>query len=364
LITTSLRSSRSRCIHAIRPGRSWKGHRPGQYIRVGIDVDGVRHWRAYSLTSQSTSTDGLLSITVKAIPNGKVSNHNVRLSSPGTLVTSIRHRATLFCPDRCLLELGSRVVLLSPSSRPPGWWARRGPAVAKILENMEIGHNVMHGQWDWMRDPKIHSAAWEWDHASPADLWKRSHNELHHTHTNVLGLDNYLGYGIMRVDEDQRWVPMFLGQPLWNFINACFFEYAIAAYDLELGKQLKSRGPATGTPKSPRGSMRSAADTACRTHPGLFPARWAQLGNGSSSCRHPTTSRSATPPTGYCDVGPERRRCGGTEAQATVPTEPEGGPHADTEPPSPCLTLMIAITVRCGDTMDEKHGLGRVPGIV
>ena len=117
-----------------------------------------------------------------------------------------------------------------------------GLAVAKILENMEIGHNVMHGQWDWMRDPKIHSTVWEWDHASPADLWKRSHNELHHTYTNVLGRDNDLGYGIMRVDEDQRWVPIYLGQPLWNFVTACIFEYGIAAYDLGLGKQLKGRG--------------------------------------------------------------------------------------------------------------------------
>jgi len=70
----------------IRPGRSWQGHQPGQYIRIGVDVDGVRHWRAYSLTSQNSSTDGLLSITVKAIPNGKVSNHIVRLLSPGTLI--------------------------------------------------------------------------------------------------------------------------------------------------------------------------------------------------------------------------------------------------------------------------------------
>ena len=70
----------------IRPGRSWKGHRPGQYIRIGVDVDGVRHWRAYSLTSLNDSTDGLLSITVKAIPNGKVSNHIVRLLTPGTLI--------------------------------------------------------------------------------------------------------------------------------------------------------------------------------------------------------------------------------------------------------------------------------------
>lgn len=139
------------------------------------------------------------------------------------------------------LELGSRAVLLF-SRFPPAWVAGTlGLAVAKIIENMEIGHNVMHGQWDWMRDPKIHSQVWEWDHASPAELWKRSHNETHHTYTNVLGRDNDLGYGIMRVDEDQRWVPMYLGQPLWNFVNACFFQYGIAAYDLELGKQLNGR---------------------------------------------------------------------------------------------------------------------------
>ena len=106
---------------------------------------------------------------------------------------------------------------------------------------MEIGHNVMHGQWDWMRDPKIHSTAWEWDNASPSSMWKHSHNQLHHTFTNVLGRDNDLGYGIMRVDEDQRWSPFYLGQPLYNFLNACFFEYGIAAYDLEIGKVLKGR---------------------------------------------------------------------------------------------------------------------------
>ena len=139
------------------------------------------------------------------------------------------------------VELGSRAVLLF-SKFPPAWiLGTVGLSVAKILENMEIGHNVMHGQWDWMRDPKIHSQAWEWDNASPSELWKHSHNELHHTFTNVLGRDNDLGYGIMRVDEDQRWVPMYLGQPMWNFLNACFFEYGIAAYDLELGKHLRDK---------------------------------------------------------------------------------------------------------------------------
>jgi linoleoyl-CoA desaturase len=145
------------------------------------------------------------------------------------------------------LELGSRAVLLA-SRFPPAWLLGTvGLSVAKILENMEIGHNILHGQWDWMRDPKIHSTTWEWDMASPADQWKHSHNEMHHTYTNVVGKDNDLGYGIMRVDEDQRWHPVFLAQPLWNFVNACFFEYGIAAYDLEIGKNVKRK--TTKTPE-------------------------------------------------------------------------------------------------------------------
>ncbi|KGN41459.1 ferredoxin reductase [Knoellia aerolata] len=70
----------------IRPGKGWLGHRPGQYIRIGIDIDGVRHWRAYSLTHRADASDGLISITTKAIPDGKVSNHLVRQATPGTLV--------------------------------------------------------------------------------------------------------------------------------------------------------------------------------------------------------------------------------------------------------------------------------------
>jgi len=139
------------------------------------------------------------------------------------------------------LELGSRAVLLF-SLFPPAWVVGTvGLSISKIVENMEIGHNVMHGQWDWMRDSKIHSTTWEWDNASPAEMWKHSHNEVHHTYTNVRGKDHDLGYGIMRVDENQKWVPFYLAQPLWNFINACVFEYGIAAYDLQIGKYLKGR---------------------------------------------------------------------------------------------------------------------------
>ena len=139
------------------------------------------------------------------------------------------------------LELSSRAILLF-SLFPPAWIVGTvGLSISKIVENMEIGHNVMHGQWDWMRDSKIHSTTWEWDNASPAEMWKHSHNEVHHTYTNVRGKDHDLGYGIMRVDENQKWVPFYVAQPLWNFINACFFEYGIAAYDLQIGKYLKGR---------------------------------------------------------------------------------------------------------------------------
>ncbi|UOY00596.1 ferredoxin reductase [Blastococcus sp. PRF04-17] len=80
----------------IRPGRSWRPHTPGQYVRIGIDVDGVRQWRAYSLTSDLTREDGCISVTVKAIPDGKVSNHLVHRAQPGTIV-QLDQAAGEFC---------------------------------------------------------------------------------------------------------------------------------------------------------------------------------------------------------------------------------------------------------------------------
>ncbi len=134
------------------------------------------------------------------------------------------------------LEAGSRIILLF-SGNPVAWLVgTAGLSLAKILENMEIGHNVMHGQWDWMKDPRIHSRSWEWDNTTPSRLWKHSHNELHHTYTNVLGRDNDLGFGILRVDPDQSWEPSHLLQPLFNALNAVFFQYTIALYDLDLYK--------------------------------------------------------------------------------------------------------------------------------
>ena len=104
----------------------------------------------------------------------------------------------------------------------------------KILENMEIGHNVMHGQWDWMNDPEIHSSNWEWDTAQPAEQWKHSHNYVHHQFTNVLGYDNDIGYGILRMAREQKWSPYNLGQPIYNSLLAFLFEWGVALHDLDI----------------------------------------------------------------------------------------------------------------------------------
>lgn len=145
------------------------------------------------------------------------------------------------------LELVGRFTLLANRNRSAWLLGTACIAVAKTLDNMEIGHNVLHGQWNWMRDPKIHSSTWEWDHPTPAALWRRSHNETHHVHTNILGKDNDLGYGILRVDESQPWQRRHLVQPLLNILNALFFEYGIAAYDANVGALL--RGEQSDTPQ-------------------------------------------------------------------------------------------------------------------
>jgi fatty acid desaturase len=134
------------------------------------------------------------------------------------------------------LEIGGRALLFA-GVLPPAWIAGTALlSVAKILENMEIGHNVLHGQWDWMRDPKIHSSNWEWDLVSDAQGWKHSHNYMHHTYTNVVGKDRDVGYGILRLSEEQPWRPYYLGNPVYNVLLSMFFEWGVALHDLEYEK--------------------------------------------------------------------------------------------------------------------------------
>jgi linoleoyl-CoA desaturase len=139
------------------------------------------------------------------------------------------------------LAAGGRVALFA-SAFPPAWVAGTTMlGLAKIIENMELGHNVIHGQWDWMNDPEIHSSTWEWDTTCPAEQWKHSHNYVHHKYTNVVGKDDDVGYGILRVTRDQKWSPYYLGQPLYNALLATFFQYAVALHDLNIAQIRKGK---------------------------------------------------------------------------------------------------------------------------
>lgn len=123
---------------------------------------------------------------------------------------------------------------------PPAWLAGTALlSISKILENMEVGHNVMHAQWDWLNDPALDSATYDWDNTCPAEQWKHSHNYMHHTFTNVVGKDRDVGYGILRMSDQQRWNPLYLFQPAYNWVLAALFQWGVAFHDLEFERLLK-----------------------------------------------------------------------------------------------------------------------------
>jgi NADPH-dependent stearoyl-CoA 9-desaturase len=139
------------------------------------------------------------------------------------------------------LEVAGR-LMLAASSRRSAWWAGTVTlGVAKIIENMEVGHNVMHGQWDWMNDPEIHSSTWEWDMSGASKHWRFTHNFMHHKYTNILGMDDDVGYGLLRVTRDRKWKPFNLGNLLYNTILAMGFEWGVGLQHVELGKIFKGR---------------------------------------------------------------------------------------------------------------------------
>ena len=131
-----------------------------------------------------------------------------------------------------ILEAASRLLIFGSRSKV-GWaLGTVSLAFAKSVENMELGHNILHGQWDWMNDPEIHSNTWEWDMAGLSSQWRYSHNYRHHVFTNVLGTDDDLGFGIMRVTRDEPWKRKYLLQPLRNVLLAIVFEWGIALHGL------------------------------------------------------------------------------------------------------------------------------------
>jgi NADPH-dependent stearoyl-CoA 9-desaturase len=114
-------------------------------------------------------------------------------------------------------------------------------AKAKILENMEVGHNVLHGQYDWMNDPKFNSQSYDWDIACHPKNWRTTHNVEHHSHTNILGKDDDYGYGLLRMTAAQRWSKFHLLQPLWCALLMLLFQWGVAIQDLKLGRFFKGR---------------------------------------------------------------------------------------------------------------------------
>src|SRR3954464_3444303 len=83
----------------IKPGWEWPGHEPGQYLRIGVVVDGVHHWRAYSLTSDPGRPDGCIAITPKLVEEGKVSPYFARHAKPGQIVRLGGIEGTFTLPD-------------------------------------------------------------------------------------------------------------------------------------------------------------------------------------------------------------------------------------------------------------------------
>jgi fatty acid desaturase len=125
---------------------------------------------------------------------------------------------------------------------PPAWiLGTLLLGLSKILENMELGHNVMHGQYDWMRDPHLNGKTYEWDIVGTSDAWRQTHNYSHHTYTNVRGMDDDIGYGLLRLFPEQRWRPFYLAQPLVAVIFALLFEWGVAIQHLELGKYFSGK---------------------------------------------------------------------------------------------------------------------------
>jgi linoleoyl-CoA desaturase len=132
-------------------------------------------------------------------------------------------------------------------------------ATSKIFENMEVGHNVMHGQYDWTRDPALDSRTYEWDAVSTGADWRHSHNYEHHTFTNVVGRDRDVGYRLLRVTDEQPWHLGYVVQPVSAAVLAVIFQWGIGVHDLRLDELLRGRQSLSRFRERARPFLRKAA---------------------------------------------------------------------------------------------------------
>jgi fatty acid desaturase len=150
-------------------------------------------------------------------------------------------------------------LLIHFSLEPVSWGAGvLALGAYKVLENMEIGHNVLHGQYNFMNDPRLCSRDYEWDMVATARTWKRAHNRTHHAFTNVIGRDGDFGYNFLRFSEEVGWNPLHLLQPVLSPLSGLLFEYSIGAYDLGLHHYLLPR-PLRSTAAGPAPSRKEVA---------------------------------------------------------------------------------------------------------
>ena len=159
--------------------------------------------RAYGLTRRRRSTRSASSST----PSATASVADRGQADVDYMRRVIKVQRALAVSGRASLFLGLPAAVLA------GYGAG-ALGIAKILDNMEIGHNVMHGQYDWTRDPALSSQTFDWDTVCPGDQWRHSHNYLHHTFTNVVGKDRDIGYGVLRMSEGKPWSRCDLLNPI------------------------------------------------------------------------------------------------------------------------------------------------------
>lgn len=120
-----------------------------------------------------------------------------------------------------------------------GFWPTWGLGVfllmlSHLVETMELGHNIMHGQFNFMKDPRFEGKRYRWAFACLPEDWHEFHNHTHHHYANVIGRDRDFSYGgMLRMSADTPWQPVHLIQWLVVPAAACLFEWAIALHNLE-----------------------------------------------------------------------------------------------------------------------------------
>ena len=140
------------------------------------------------------------------------------------------------------LELAGRALLFA-GFLPPAWLAGTvALSLSKILDNMEIGHNVMHGQYDFLDDPDFAGNTFDWDNACAGEQWRQTHNYEHHTFTNIRGKDHDIGYRILRVVPEQKWNPLNLGNPAYAVGLATLFQYGVMFHGVSKPSEFVTAG--------------------------------------------------------------------------------------------------------------------------